>query len=88
MRGLEPRGKNHSTERDCPKVENASSVPSGTTVSANGDGCLGLVKDQPAGGCFHCDMGFPMSESGTEHFWCDQTGTRDFSAPCSNLTTL
>ena len=48
MRGLEPGGKNHSTERDRPKVENAQGVPSGITVSANGDGCLGTVKDRPA----------------------------------------
>lgn len=48
MRGLEPGGKNHSTVRACPKVENAPSVPSGTTGSANGDGCLGSVQDRPA----------------------------------------
>lgn len=48
LRGLEPGGKNHSTVRDCPKVENASGVPSGTTGGANGDGCLGTVKDRPA----------------------------------------
>ena len=49
MRGLEPRGKNHSTVRGCPKVENGvEPVPSGTTASANGDGCLGKVKDLPA----------------------------------------
>lgn len=45
------------------------------------------VAPQPSStGCFHCDMGFPMSESGNEHFWCDVTGTRDFSAPCTNST--
>lgn len=35
---LEASGKNHSTVRVCPKVENRK-VPSGTTESANGDGC-------------------------------------------------
>ena len=53
MRGPEPRGKNHSTVRACPKVENAPGVPSGATGSANGDGCLGAVKDPPAD-CERC----------------------------------
>lgn len=48
MRGHEPGGKNHSTVRDRPKVKNAQGVPSGITGSANGDGCLGTVKDRPA----------------------------------------
>jgi hypothetical protein len=48
LRGLEPGGKNHSTVRACPKVENAQGVPSGGTGSANGDGCLGAVKDRSA----------------------------------------
>lgn len=47
--------------------------------------CEAVFRDSTTG-CFHCDMGFPMSESGKEHFWCDQTGTRDFSAPCTNST--
>jgi hypothetical protein len=47
MRELELGGKNHSTVRACPKVENRK-VPRGRTGSANGYGCLGTVKDRPA----------------------------------------
>jgi hypothetical protein len=49
LRGHEPGGKNHSTDSsgvgDCPmKAELNGELPQ----EADGDGCLGQVKDQPA----------------------------------------
>jgi hypothetical protein len=58
-------------------------VQSGVIVHNSLDG-RERVETVSVTGCLHCDLGYPMSEDGKEHLWCDITGTKDYSAPCTN----
>ena len=49
MRGLEPRGKNHSTDSSSVGGRPMKAELNGEHLQgADGDGCLGTVKDRPA----------------------------------------